>query len=316
VDAVDTWCATYPGSPVVLAVLGSNDPAAIRAVARRYEPEPAEIFFFAVSVGAVFGLRLRDGSRRALKVNVLFDDPAYFAEVQELQRALRRAGFPAPLPLRREGTTVVEEWLDRGEFRDAHEPAVRAAMARELVRFVELASESGHRPRRRFLRPQGALWPRPHNALFDFEGTAAGAEWIDEIARAARAVPEAGDEVVGHFDWSAKHLRFDDGLCATAVYDWDSVSTDTEPAVVGTAAASFTYTEELAVPVALWPSLAEARAFVDDYEHERGRLFSGPERAAAGAACVYLRAYAARCVHAVGGDADASGLDSFAAALL
>jgi hypothetical protein len=40
------------------------------------------------------------------------------------------------------------------------------------------------------------------------------------------------------------------------------------------------------------------------------------ERKAADAACVYLRAYAARCHHAVGGDATETGLAEIAATLL
>ncbi len=163
---------------------------------------------------------------------------------------------------------------------------------------------------------QKALWPKPHNVLFDFDATADGAEWIDDIARAARDVPDAGREVVGHADWSAKHLRFDDDLTATAIYDWDSVTTDPEPSLVGTAAASFTYTEELAEPIFLWPSADESLAFIAEYEAGRGEAFTTPERRSALAACVYLRAYAARCQHAIGDDARSAGLVDFAGELL
>lgn len=297
-------------------MLGTLDPEEIRAVARRHEPETEEIFFFTASVGALFGVRRRDGSRVAIKVSTLFRDPAYFAEVQRLQSALRASGFPAPAPVRREGTVTVDEWLDDGELRDGHEPEVRRALARSLRRFVERATATGIRPRREFLRPAGALWPKPHNALFDFHATAAGAEWIDEIARAARAVPPAGREVVGHMDWAAKHVRFDASLRPTAVYDWDSVDTELETCIVGGAAGSFTYTEELSRPVHRWPSPDESAAFVADYERARGEPFSGAERRAVAAACVYLLAYAARCHHAVGGDARDQRLEEHAAALL
>ena len=298
-------------------MLGTGDAEEIRAVARRCEPETEEVFFFRASVGALFGVRRRDGSRVAVKVNKLFRDPSYFEELQRLQGALVAAGFPAPRPVRCDGAVTVDEWLDTGSFRDAHEPAVRTAMAATLARFVELATATGLRPRREFLRPAGALWPKPHNVLFDFEATAAGAEWVDELARAAVAASEpCGREVVGHTDWSAKHLRFDESLRPTALYDWDSITVDREPVVVGTAAASFTYTEELDHPVVLWPSLEEALAFVDDYERARGVAFDAAERRAVGAACVYLRGYAARCTHAVGGDARLLALDEFAAALL
>jgi Phosphotransferase enzyme family len=318
VDAVDTLLRRYPQSPIVKDVLGTLDAAAIRAHAFSLVPEAVEIFHFAASVGAVFGLRLRDDSRVALKVNKLFTDERYFADVQALQAALAARGFPAPRPLRRVATATIDEWLDVGEFRDAHEPAVRRALVRELVRFQRVATETGLRPRRVVLRPEGALWPKPHNALFDFEATTAGAEWIDEIGAAAHAVADrpAGADVVGHTDWSAKHVRFDSELRATAVYDWDSVDVQPEPVVAGTAAGSFTYTEELGEDLDVWPSAEESLAFLAEYEEERGAPFTPDERAVARAACVYLRAYAARCHHAFGGDADHAELSQFADALL
>ena len=91
--------------------------------------------------------------------------------------------------------------------------------------------------------------------------------------------------------------------CApTAVYDWDSVTTEGETVVAGQAAASFTYTEELAAPVERWPTPDESLSFLADYERARGAPFNAAERRTAEAACVYLIAYAARCHHAVGGD--------------
>ncbi|HWJ31622.1 MAG TPA: phosphotransferase [Gaiellaceae bacterium] len=317
-DGVDKLLRRYPDSPVVVDVLGTLDADAIRARVRELEPETDEVFSFAASVGAVFGVRRRDGSRVAIKVNKLFADEEYLADVQDVQARLADAGYPAPRPLRRVGTVTVDEWLDVGEFRNAHEPAVREAMARELVRFHRLATATGLRPRRAFLRPDGAIWPKPHNVLFDFGATAAGAEWIDEIGAAARAIADvaAGTELVGHTDWSAKHIRFDEQLRATAVYDWDSVTTDVEPNLVGTAAGSFTYTEELDEEIDVWPSTEESLAFIDEYELARGRPFAADERRAAHAACVYLRAYAARCHHAFGGDARETGLADLAGALL
>ena len=317
-DGVDKFLRRYPDSPVLSDVLGTLDADAIRARVCELEPLTQEIFFFAASVGAVFGVCRRDGSRVAIKVNKLFTDEAYFAEVQELQARLADAGYPAPRPVRRMGTVTVDEWLDDGVFRNAHEPVVRQAMARELVRFHRLATATGLRPRRAFLRPEGALWPKPHNVLFDFEATGAGAERIDEIGAAAREIADRGigAELVGHTDWSVKHLRFDAELRATAVYDWDSVTTDLEPSLVGTAAGSFTYTEELDEEIDVWPSTAESLAFIDEYEQERGAPFDPDERRAAQAACVYLRAYGARCHHAYGGDARETGLAELASALL
>jgi hypothetical protein len=313
-DGVDTYLSTYPGSPIVLDVLGTADADEIRRLALELEPEGEEVFFLGCSVGALFGIRRRDGSRVAVKVHKLVTDERYFDDVQRVQAALAPLG--APRPLGRRGLVTFEEWRDTGSFRNAHEPAVREATARVLHAFAEAATATGLRPRRPFLRPDGALWPKPHNALFDFEATTAGAEWIDAIATAARAVTDeaAGREVVGHADWAAKHVRFDDRLRATAIYDWDSVTTDTEPSLVGTAAGSYLYLEEHDLP--RWPTPEQARAFIAEYEAARGSPFAADERRAAYAACVYLVAYAARCGHAFGGGGRDTGVEALADALL
>ena len=318
-DGVDIFLRRYPASPVVADVLGTLDGDEIRARARELDPELEEIFFFAASVGAIFGVRRRDGTRVAIKVHKLFTDDGYFDELQRLQGALAAQGYPAPRPLGRRGLATLEEWLDDGVFRDAHEPDVRSAMAGALADFVARATATGIRPLRPFL-PFGdeGLWPVPHNALFDFDATTAGAAWIDEIARASKPLGRGntGREVVGHTDWSAKHLRFDGSLRPTALYDWDSVTVDREPSHVGTAAGSFAYTEELGHDVVLWPSAEESLAFIAEYEDARGKPFGSDERRAAQAACVYLRAYAARCGHAFGVDVRDTGLEELAEALL
>ena len=89
-----------------------------------------------------------------------------------------------------------------------------------------------------------------------------------------------------------------------------------EPLLVGNAAGSFTYTEELSYDVFVWPAAQESLAFIDEYESARGRPFTAGERRSAHGACVYLRGYAARCGHAVGADRGDSGLESFAEELL
>lgn len=55
VDGVDKFLRRYPDSPVVEDVLGTLDPGEIRARVRELEPDTAEIFYFAASVGALFG---------------------------------------------------------------------------------------------------------------------------------------------------------------------------------------------------------------------------------------------------------------------
>lgn len=290
------------------SILGDEEPD---AVWRRFCPEAVECFAFETSVGAVFGLVVRGGGRVALKVHRAAT-AEHLAAVQRVQEHLWRHGFPCPRPLGVRGRATLEEWCDDGAQRDAREPEVRRAMAALLVRLVELTNgiHPGCDLPPFFPRPGGPLWPAPHNALIDFDATAAGAEWIDEIARAARAVRDAGGArvVIGHHDWTAKHIRLA-GLEPVVVHDWDSVSMDDEPVHVGDAAEHFTWDGAS-------PTADESLLFIADYEHARPGPFTRGEQAIAAAAAVYARAYTTRCVHALGGDVDGLQLPEYAAALL
>ena len=86
-----------------------------------------------------------------------------------------------------------------------------------------------------------------------------------------------------------------DGIAV--LYDWDSVFLDREAFVVGNAAANFRITSELDVPTV--PAVRRGRRL-------RARVRGGarhpvhPVGAGRGAAgATYLRAYAARCEHAI-----------------
>jgi hypothetical protein len=168
-----------------------------------------------------------------------------------VQTHLWERGFPCPKPLGFRERVTLEEWREDGEYRDAHEPEVRRVVAGHLAELLRLTGELPPPPGLEpyFAPGDGPLWPRPHNVLFDFEATADGAEWIDEIAEAAKPLRDArvGRLVIGHGDWTVKHFRFE-GLRPTVIYDWDSLNTDFETVFVGNSAATFTYTEHLPVP--------------------------------------------------------------------
>jgi hypothetical protein len=307
----------WPEAPIERSIFGTADPAEIWGQVLELCPDAVSCFAFEASVGAVFGLVLRDRSRIALKVHVDRVGEDYLLAAQRVQRQLFDRGFPCPEPLGVRQRATMEEWRDQGDYRDAHEPGVRRAIAEQLAALLRLTAEfepiAGLDP---FLPRTGdRLWPVPHNVLFDFEATARGAEWIDEIALAAKEPRDAGPgpEVIAHHDWVTKHFRFDESLRPTVIYDWDSVSTDLETSFVGEAAATFTYTDRL--PVALWPTVEEAEAFVRDYSEARGEPFTADERRALNAAAVYSRAYSTRCVNALG-DASHMQLVEFAEALL
>jgi hypothetical protein len=248
-----------------------------------------ECFFVASSAGMVFGLRLRDGSRVALKA--IRPRPG-LREACEVQTELHARGFPCPRPLLGpvplgHSYAVVQEWVEALQ-RDLHDPALRQISAALLAQLVALA------PRREGLPPTfvGACapFPPPHDSRFDFARP--DGSWIDEIgatANASRASPREG--VVGHSDWSAKNFGWDGDRIAV-VYDWpDSAAADAEETIIGQASVNFPATWGL--PVApKFASREESEAFVEEYEEVAGRRL---DRDHIAAARLYALAYSARC---------------------
>ncbi|MDQ5812902.1 MAG: phosphotransferase [Actinomycetota bacterium] len=309
--AIAAAFASREGRLLALSILGTADE--VRIVGDLHSFCTARLgsgvkgdFFCELSVGAAFGLRLYDDRRVLLKVHPPDRTSPFLETVYRVQRHLYAREFPCPepicgpLPFAR-GLATVEVFVDEGEFADAHEPEIRREMTRALARMIELSAEVSdveELSRGWKLPPDWGLWPVPHNALFDFEATAVGAEWIDEIAGKAKKILDEspGRMVVGHADWSAKHFRFKDGATCM-IYDWDSIRLDRETSLVGHTAYHFPYTEYFDVPRRA--SLEEARLFVEEYETARGTPFSEPERAAVSAAATYGLAYTARWEHAL-----------------
>lgn len=307
------WEPLLPGSlELEESIYGIADPDAIADRVDEFcrsalGASIAEYLFYQSSIGSVSGVRLADGRAVVIKAHPPTQPVAYLEAMHRVQRHLTERGFPCPPillgpTLLGNGFAVVEELVDEGEFKDAHDPAIRRTMAALLARLIRLTQELGdvpglesHGVQRRL---PGDLWPIPHSAIFNFEATAAGAEWIDRIAHTAWQTLQldASQRVIGHTDWSVKHFRFA-GDAVRVIYDWDSLRVVGEADLVGSAAATFTYTEHLDVP--RWPGGAEARAFAREYEVARGTPFSGAEWEAIGAAATYARAYGARCEQAI-----------------
>ena len=225
--------------------------------------------------------------------------------VQAVQRHLHGIGLPAPRPLAPPtplgtGLATAEEFLP-GDRANGREPGVRRIIAaglhdlivgaRALVGSVDVGAPLMIR------RPGEPLWPVPHDLRFDFAATAAGAEWIDELATIARGrlAGEHASPVIGHFDWRVENLAFA-GSDVAANYDWDSLAAASEAIVVGNTAGQFCidWAAREADPT---PTLADMAAFVDDYEHVRGAAFTADERDMLDAANLALIAYGARCQH-------------------
>jgi hypothetical protein len=249
-------------------------------------------------------VRLEDGREVVVKAHRPEVGAAHLRAVQAVQRHLAAAGFPAPAPLAGpaplgRGIAVVESLVADGDPVDAHDPALRRLLAGSLATLVRLCEPLSVPGLRGGFAGGGTpgLWLIPHDRRFDFEGTSAGAEWIDALGAEARRRRDAGAgrAVVGHGDWRAEHVRIAGGEL-TAVYDWDSLGIEKEPVFAGSAAHAFTADWSREPPASL-PSLEESLAFIAEYEDARGGPFTAGERDTAIAALVYTLAYSARCVH-------------------
>src|SRR6185295_14379151 len=277
---------------------------------RELRSGPAETLFYQSSIGAVVGLRLLDDRKVVIKAHQPDVERHRLEEVARLQSAIAAGLGLAPKVLRGpaplgHGLATVEDYIVRGSIRNGHEPAVRRALAHSLNGVVEhLAASALTSTLPASLlssAPTDALWPRPHSKLFDFDATQQGAEYIDEIAAAARArMTPAGRQVIGHTDWRAEHVRFESDRPVVA-FDWDSLSKEQEPALVGSAAHMFC-ADWSRSDVMQAPTFEEARAFVAEYEAAAGKRFTQAERVLCGAAFAYAVAYTSRCGHAGGVD--------------
>lgn len=301
------------GRPVERLIFGTADEAEIGAIVEQFcrkalGSDVWKTLFVRTSVGVVLGLELEDGRRVVLKAHQPRQSVEFLRVVFDAQSYLADRGFPCPHPVITpaplgNGFASVEEWVEEGFFADAHNPFIREAMGHALASLIELTRPLGSPSG---LRKAWSLWegdrlwpPTAHSPIFDFTATAQGAEWIDELASEAKAaIPDGGEELIVHSDWSSKHFRFNNKGEITVIYDWDSLALETEAQAVGTAAATFTANFELGVFYA--PAPDEVTAFVEQYSEARPTPLSTDEMLAAHAVAAYLMAYTARCEHALG----------------
>jgi hypothetical protein len=131
--------------------------------------------------------------------------------------------------------------LERGQGGNGFEPQCRKTIASGLAELIELLrSFKGDFSCLKHFQRGDSLYPQPHSKLFDFEKTAAGAEWIDAFARRARqGEAREGPPLLGHAAWRVEHLRFENGNIV-ATYDWDSLAFWSETKLVATSAYAFT----------------------------------------------------------------------------
>lgn len=291
-------------------ILGTNDPIAVadaltRAVTEVLHVSVARARFYEPGVGIVAGLELADGRVVVAKVHrAAFVARERLSAIARVQAAVAAIGVPAPGPLAGplalgEGWLTVEEFRD-GATADGYDPAVRDGMAAALHDFVEAARpHAGDDRIGRWLAESvvDGLWPEPHDLRFDFPGTAAGAEWIDEVAQTARTslLTTTLPDVVGHLDWRVQNLGFT-GSRVTAIYDWDSIGLVPEAALVGAGSVIHPVDWRLEHPDPL-PTLTQVDGFVADYERARGAVFHDVERTTLSAGQRWVTSYGARCQH-------------------
>lgn len=234
---------------VELDIFDTTDPAGIAGVLSSLVAQAVGVrvqdgWWYQSSAAAVAGVRLIDG--RSVVVHAYRPGTAeeFVEGVVRVQRHLVDGGFPSARPL--SGPVSVGGVLGRVESLRP-DPGQRrfaagemSASAAGLARLVALAAavDPAGLDTHPMSLSDSELYPEPHSAVFDFAATSAGAEWIDDVARAARAEMVSDSSVIAHGDWSARNVRLDRrGLCG--VYDWESLQLVAEPTAVGIAAATW-----------------------------------------------------------------------------
>jgi hypothetical protein len=261
--------------------------------------------FYRASAGCVFGLELADGRLLVCKVYQAHWEMHFLQATQRVQRALRLGGFPCPAPIAGpvrvgRGLATLESFLPDSGMARPHDNALLERSVAGLVQLIAAARsvDQGGLDRHPFRMAPGQLYPTPHSPIFDLAGTSTGADWIDDIARAAWRQRQRADLplVIAHMDWSARNVRLDQ-RGVSAVYDWDSLSLAPEAVVAGQSAATWRSTGDADDRHA--PDGDEIGRFLDAFGTARGGLFSDSEWSAARGAAVWVMAYAARCEHAL-----------------
>ncbi|HEX2705963.1 MAG TPA: hypothetical protein VHM65_09410 [Candidatus Lustribacter sp.] len=244
------------------------------------------------------GVRLADG--REVMVKRRWDDHGRAAVCVQAQRALADAGMPVARPLTGvhlvDGDAVhAETWVPGGQMMRRDDTGAAAIMARLLARVQDALDALGVAPPLpnadwvRWYRDDDALWAP--NAYFDEH--CAEVELPGELTRIARRcrarlLDHDLPFTVGHADWEVQNLRFD-GEQIHVIHDWDSLAWLPEAALAGTAAGGFVSQER--------PTLAPLRSsevFLEEYQHARGRSFTGQELEIAWAASLWIAVHNAR----------------------
>jgi len=305
--------ATYDDPAVQRVVLGVVEPTAIADLFARWVQQhlgvPAvDCWLWAVSVGCVAGFELADGSKIVVKAYAHDRTTAALVSLQDVQRAARSLGLPVPTPLAGPAPlgaslATADAALIAGRHPNLRNPADRMAAATGFVEFTEALRRvpdevAASRPPSE--RSVPTLYPVPHSPLFDFDATAQGAEWIDELAHEAKTAMDRLDTEVllVHMDWRGENLRVSaDGDRVVGVYDCDAIRREREAVAVEETAAN--HAIDWSNPLGpYFASGSECIEFARTIETARRRPFTNPEWSVIRAGIVYAWCYTSRCEHA------------------
>ncbi len=302
-DVVAAARRSDPADEVLTLIHGDAEPATIAAqiddvllaVGRRAPVVACR--FHVASVGSVTGVVLADGNDLVIKAYQPAWRSPFLHAVLGAQARMAAGGVPCATPVGGpvrcgRGLATVETHLADPGQPPALGQRERTASAEGLALVVDTAGlddRLGDHPLR---RPHPGLYPTPHSPLFDFEATAAGAAWIDDLARLARSNRIEAPTITAHTDWTVRNVRLGPGGLR-AVYDLDSLAAVSLPTALGLAASTWRALGVAGEPMA--PDIDEIEDWFDRYP----TALSAVDRRAALAAALYALCYTARCEHAV-----------------
>ncbi len=307
------WAGTGVGA-IERDVLGTDSPGEVahlfeRFCVERLAARPEGALFYVASAGCVLGVHLESGDDVVIKAYQRRWSSPLLSAVQRSQERVADGGIPCPRPrlgptqfaADRPNLALVETWIADPGMHPGRSASEREVSARGLSLQIALClhldgvEALASHPLR---TPDERLYPEPHSPLFDFDATAAGAAWIDDLARLALLARDQDDSaaVVAHTDWSARNVRFDEERLL-AVYDWDSLALVRESTALGQAAMTWSVTADPGGTE--FPDSDDVLAFIHDYQRARSRPLTTVQLRAARAAALYTLAYTARCEHSL-----------------
>ena len=273
-------------------------------IVARLGAEPADVFFEASSMSAVWGVELAGGRRVAVKRRGGGERLAIAARAH---RAAEAAGIDTPALLagpegRDDAWLTAEDWRPEGTVGPAGDaPVLYARLLARLVAALADVDADG-------LQPPPWLdydhvdatrvWPPAASSRWDPHRIDLPPD-LARLAAAARARLRASDlpAVLGHADLNGLNVRWVGAR--PIVHDWDSIALLPEAVLVGTLAL-----DHPAGPGAeAAADIATGERVIAAYEAETGRALTADEREVAWATTVWLACYNAAFEHLHGGPA-------------